>query len=396
MITAPEALSIILRQEFPLKTMEISVEESLHHFLKEDIRADRDFPPFDRVSMDGIAIDIHRFENGQRSFTIENVQAAGSPQLALQNPENCIEVMTGAVLPKNTNVVIPYEQVEMEGKTARVLKEELTYFKNIHKKGLDRAKDSILIARNRKISAAEIGIMATVGKTTVKVAKPPNVLIVSTGNELVDIPETPLPHQIRRSNVYMLKGLLRQLQLRPEIAHLPDAKEEIRDRIGRYLQQYDVLIFSGSVSKGKYDYLPETLRELGVKELFHKVAIRPGKPFWFGAKDRLPVFAFPGNPVSTFMGCVKYFFPWYYKVCGMTPIMEKAVLTEDFEFKPPLTYFLQVTLQNINGELFATPKKGKGSGDLANLVDADAFLELPQERAYFKKGDSYPVLRYRF
>lgn len=396
MITSNEALSIILRQRFPIATMEIAIEEALHYFLKEDIRADRDFPPFDRVSMDGIALDIARFEQGQRSFTIENVQAAGSPQLSLQQAEHCIEVMTGAVLPKNTNVVIPYEQVKIEGKTATILKDELTYFKNIHKKGLDRAKDSVLIPKNRKISAAEIGIMATVGKTTVQVIKPPKVLIVSTGNELVDIPENPLPHQIRRSNVYMLKGLLQQLQIRPEIAHLPDTKEEIVVRIAGYIQQYNVLIFSGSVSKGKYDFLPDVLRDLGVKKLFHKVAIRPGKPFWFGVKNCLPVFAFPGNPVSTFIGCIKYFFPWYYKICEIAPAKEKAVLTEDFEFKRPLTYFLQVTLQHINGELFATPKKGKGSGDLANLVDADAFLELPGERTNFKKGDSYPLLRYRF
>ena len=156
------------------------------------------------------------------------------------------------------------------------------------------------------------------------------------------------------------------------------------------------MLFSGAVSKGKFDFIPEVLNELGVDKLFHRVSQRPGKPFWFGKKQNKTIFAFPGNPVSTFVSCMKYFFPWYYKSVGVNSInVNLAVLTEDFIFKPELTYFLQVKIENKDGTFFATPIKGRGSGDLANMVDADAFLELPSDRTNFTQGEVFPYLKYR-
>ncbi|MHB1148652.1 MAG: molybdopterin-binding protein [Lutibacter sp.] len=180
-------------------------------------------------------------------------------------------------------------------------------------------------------------------------------------------------------------------------------------KIESLLENYDVLIFSGAVSKGKFDFIPEVLNELGVKKLFHEVKQRPGKPFWFGEKNhenmsetkvaersRSIVFAFPGNPVSTFVNCLKYFYPWYFKSVGLNfENKHQAILSEDFYFKPEMTYFLQVKLNQIEGKLWATPISGKGSGDLANLADADAFLELPDNRSNFTKGEVFPVIFYR-
>ena len=167
-------------------------------------------------------------------------------------------------------------------------------------------------------------------------------------------------------------------------------------RLIQHLEKYDVLLFSGAVSKGKFDFLPEVFDELGVEKLFHKVKQRPGKPFWFGKKGSKCIFAFPGNPVSTFVGCLKYFYPWYKKSARIEfENQDKAMLSEDFTFKPELTYFLQVKTENRNGLLYATPFVGNGSGDLANLAETDAFLEIPDNRNDFKEGEVFPLIEFR-
>lgn len=395
LISVKKALEIVLERSENFGTKEISFINAVGSVLKEDIVADRDFPPFNRVSMDGIAISSEAFNKGQREFRIEGIQAAGSPQLTLQNRSNCIEAMTGAILPNNANVVIQYELLTIEKGIAKVNLEAVKEFQNIHKKGLDRRQGDILIKKDTVISPAEIGVLATVGKSMVKVARQPKVMIVSTGNELVEVSKTPAEHQIRRSNVYTLVSLLEKLGIKAETTHILDNKETLTGKIGSFLNDYDVLLFSGAVSKGKFDFIPEVLNSLGVKKLFHNVKQRPGKPFWFGKKDNKTIFAFPGNPVSTFVNCLKYFYPWVQKSIHVAETKRQAILTEDFYFKPELSYFLQVKLEQVEGELFATPIAGRGSGDLANLADTDAFLELPDDRSNFTKGEVFPIINYR-
>jgi molybdopterin molybdotransferase len=437
MITSKKALEIILNHTKNFGVEEIPFIEATGRILKEAIVADRDFPPFNRVSMDGIAVVYDIFTSGRREFSIENMQAAGSEQVTLKHKENCIEAMTGAVLPKNTDAVIPYELVTIKDGKATVNLEEIKQLQNVHLQGKDRKVNDPLLKINTVISPAEIGVLATVGRVTVKVAKQPKVMIISTGDELVEVSENPLVHQIRRSNSYTLVALLENLHILADTVHITDDKPLLKQKIEQFLKDYDVLLFSGAVSKGKFDFIPEVLDELGVKKLFHRVKQRPGKPFWFGVKDALNisergennsfglsgqngdechservkrsepagrqgreshtvVFAFPGNPVSTFVGCVKYFYPWVKKTMGIGfENKQKAILSEDYFFKPALTYFLQVKLENNNGMLYATPITGNGSGDLANLADADAFLELPDDRNEFKKGEVFPLIKYR-
>ena len=423
MISKEQALQIILNAHQDFGNETIPFLESVGRILKEEIKADRDFPPFNRVAMDGIAINYSQFKKGQRSFIIEGVQAAGSEQMRLNNPENCIEVMTGAVLPSKTSAVIRYEDIQLENGIATIVVDAMNDGQNIHEKAKDGKEGTVLIQKNTTISAAEIGVLATVGKPMVKVAKTPKVMIVSTGDELVGIEETPLPHQIRRSNVFTLVSLLDKLQVRSHTAHITDDKPRLKQKIKGFLKTYDVLLFSGAVSKGKYDFLPEVLDELGVVKLFHKVAQRPGKPFWFGHKtnssiaqndmgkdpenysdeysehplqEKTTVFAFPGNPVSTFVNCLTYFYPWYDKSIARVQEEETAILGHDITFKPSLTYLLQVRLSTLNGALVATPIKGNGSGDLASLAKADGFIELPKtEETLFKKGAVFPIIRYR-
>lgn len=412
MITSQKALQIILENTEDFGVERTPFLESSGKTLKENVIADRDFPPFHRVSMDGIGISYDTFSKGSREFSIENIQPAGSPRVKLKNPANCIEVMTGSVLPKNVDVVIPYEQVSIESGKATMQVNNIEQFQNVHLKGKDRKENDILLKKDTIISSAEIGVFATVGKSTVKVAGQPKVLIISTGDELVKVSERPMPFQIRRSNVFTLISLLERLNIEARAEHISDNKEVLKQKIKQYLNEFDVLLFSGAVSKGKFDFLPEVLEELGVEKLFHKVKQRPGKPFWFGVLDpfsmskrnekitpklkKTTIFAFPGNPVSTFIGCLKYFYPWYKKSAGIDfENRNYAILSEDFTFKPDLTYFLQVNIENKSGVLYATPIVGNGSGDLANLADADAFLELPDDRNDFKKGEFFPLIEFR-
>jgi molybdopterin molybdotransferase len=399
MISVEKALEIIINsgQDFGA---EISVEEipflkSSGRILKESIFADRDFPPFNRVTMDGIAIDVTSFQNGQRSYKIEGIQPAGSEQISLKNPENCIEVMTGAVSPTNTSAVVRYEDLEIKNGSAVILIDKIRSFQNIHEQGKDEQKGTKLIAKNTLIGAAEIGVFATVGKSFVKVAKQPKVMIVSTGDELVSVDEIPLTHQIRRSNVFTLVSLLEKLHMPSETSHISDDKFVLKSTIKGYLETFDVLLFSGAVSKGKFDFLPEVLEELAVQKLFHQVAQRPGKPFWFGQTATCKVFAFPGNPVSTFVNCLVYFYPWFYKSVGLKMEEKTAILSENVIFKPNLTYFLPIKINYRFGHLIATPINANGSGDLASLLKADGFMQLPNEQNEFKKGESYPIVTYK-
>lgn len=413
MISVEEALRIILDNTQDFGVEEVPFNESLGRVLKEDILADRDFPPFNRVSMDGIAINHRYFTYGVRDFKIEGIQPAGAPQEKMENASHCYEVMTGAVLPENTDTVIRYEDVTIETLMATVNLDSLEKGKNIHTKGKDRLQGDLLIPQNKVITAAEIGVIATVGKSTVKVAKTPKVMIVSTGDELVEVHETPEAHQIRRSNAFSLVSLLKSLKIQAETDHIIDDKERLKDKIELHLKNYDVLLFSGAVSKGKFDYLPEVLEELGVEKLFHRVSQRPGKPFWFGhsvpscisKQDGIVhtentdkgsiVFAFPGNPISTYVNCLAYFYPWYAKSTGFELKKETVILGEDVSFKPKLVYFLQVKIEIKYGHLVAMPIRGNGSGDLASLTEADGFIQLPKDQTEFKKGETFSFLRYR-
>lgn len=396
MISSAQALQQILESSHDFGVEQIPFLKSQNRVLKETILADRDFPPFDRVSMDGIAINFKSYQTGSRHFKIEAIQPAGKPALVLKDESACIEVMTGAVLPKHCDTVIRYEDVMLENGTALLNVDTIVKGQNVHAQGSDRKKGDILIRKNTLVSAAEIGVLSTVGKAQVQVAKHPRVIIISTGDELVEVDQVPENHQIRRSNAYTLISLLNNLGIISHSDHIEDNQTVLREKITGYLETYDVLLLSGAVSKGKFDFLPQILEELGVQKNFHKVAQRPGKPFWFGVKNSTCIFAFPGNPVSTFIGCLKYFFPWYRKSLRLPyDVQGKAILGEDVKFEPSLTYFLQVKLDVNGGLKIAKPIKGNGSGDLANLVEVDGFLELPADKDFFTAGETYPLIQFR-
>jgi len=397
MVSIQEAFQIVQSVVLVPEVEEVDILLSPGRVLAESIHADRDFPPFNRVAMDGVAIRVEEFKEKGQIFIIEGVQAAGSPSSTLKNQRNCIEVMTGAVLPGNTNGVVRYEDLELSNGSAKILIEKIENNVNIHFQGQDARKGDVLLSKGKKISSAEVALLATVGKKSIPVFTYPKTAVVSSGDELVEIDEIPQAYQIRKSNTYALQAAMNEMGWRSESFHLTDNEELVKKNLRTILERDDVIILSGGVSKGKFDFIPAALEALGIQRLFHQVSQRPGKPFWFGASpDRTKiVFALPGNPVSTYLCFLKYIKPWIMNSFGVVDRSSTATLAGDVNFKPSLTYFLQVRIELNSGKLLAHPHAGGGSGDFANLSEVDGFLELPLEKTAFKAGEVYSYIPFR-
>ncbi len=400
MITTEEATRLVMEHRLPLQTIAVPLEKATGSILQETLRADRDFPPFHRVMMDGIAYRLQDITENE-TLIVDGLQHAGEPPQTILLPGHCLEVMTGAVLPGNADTVTRYEDLvfsEEEGrKMVRLTVKPEKKGQYVHHQGSDQRAGVALLHPGAVIGPAEIAVAASVGKTHLQVSQPPVVGIVSTGDELVEVHETPQPYQIRKSNGYALQSALAAMHIPAALHHLPDTKEAVRQGLDKAFAQHDVLIVSGGVSKGKRDYVPEVLEETGIRKIFHQVRQRPGKPFWFGTQDRKTVFALPGNPVSTFLCFYRYVAPWLRAVLGNPDASPPyAILSEEVVFEPDLTYFLQVNVQfTSEGQLTAQPSAGHGSGDFANLLTCNGFLELPADKTIFRQGDCYPFIAFR-
>jgi len=389
MIQFDDAYSKVLAhiQDFGTKT--ILLANANGRILAEDVLADRDFPPFNRATKDGIAFLFDGVDTS-KPIQIEAVLAAGSPSIAIKNKANCVEIMTGAVVPVNADTVVMYEHIEIK-KGFATLQKIPKKGQNIHAKGSDEAKGTVILDANTKISPAEIGVLASVGKSEVVVKKLPKITTIATGNELVEVDETPLPHQIRKSNMHSLYAALEREGISPKHLHLEDDKKSIALALQKALQENDVLLLSGGVSKGKYDFIPDAFQELGVEKVFHRIAQRPGKPFWFGVHKatNTVVFSFPGNPASTFANYHIYFKDWLHKSLGIPIQKFEVILNDAFENTTPLTRFLRVKTCFEKGTLSANIIVGNGSGDLTSLAKSDGFIRLKPNTNY-KKGACVP------
>ncbi|CAM4224973.1 molybdopterin molybdotransferase MoeA [Zobellia roscoffensis] len=379
MIPFENAFDQVLQNTLDLGDETVTLLNSTGRILSEDIKADRDFPPFNRSTKDGIVIAFSAIEKGISSFKIEGVLSAGMPQKSLSTDINCFEIMTGAVLPKHADTIIMYEQTKIQNGCATITSIPKKG-QNIHSQGTDEQKGAILLKKGTEIRAAVIGVLASVGKKEVLVKKLPKICVVSTGNELVEIHETPLPHQIRKSNSLSLTAALEKVKITPTLLHIADDKNAIEKELEKAFLTHDIMMLSGGVSKGKFDFIPGALTNLGIKKIFHRVAQRPGKPFWFGIQKekKKVVFSFPGNPVSTFANYHVYFLPWLKKSLGLKVEKQSAILEETIQPHPSLTLFVQVTTQWKDGKLIAKTIKGNGSGDLVSLALADGFIRVPQ------------------
>lgn len=397
-ITVEKAEEIIQAQRTDYGEETVSLESALGRVLAADILADRDLPPFNRPTVDGIAIHYEEYDGGLPAFNIRATQAAGVAPIAIKSQDECIEIMTGAALDDSVDTVIRYEDILITDGVATIQQGvEIKPGQNIHLRGKDKKKGDTIAGAYQVITPSLIGVAASVGKMMLPVKRLPRVVVISTGDEMVPAEATPAPYQLRRSNGITIQSVLEKYKINADRLHLNDQLEGIRKELGRCLKEYDVLLLTGGVSTGKFDYVPQVLGELGVKKLFHKVQQRPGKPFWFGqGVENTLIFAFPGNPVSAFMCLHRYFIPWLKTSMGLKPAPSRyAILQRDIFFPHPLQYFAQVTLSNNEkGQWTAQPVEGNGSGDFGNLFGTNAFMELPMHEDEFKAGRIFKVWTY--
>ncbi|MGH8223711.1 MAG: molybdopterin molybdotransferase MoeA [Woeseiaceae bacterium] len=395
MLTPTQAADAIFAAMPEFGTESVPVADACGRVLRQPVRAERDQPPFDRVTMDGIALSFAAFDRGLRRFTVQGTQHAGDPAQTLDDETACIEVMTGAVMPPGADCVVPVERIANDGGIARVedgYSAEPRQF--IHPQGSDYRRGNEVLADGHTITPLEIAVIASCGLASVTVSAVPAIRVISTGNELVPAGQAIEPHQIRLSNGPAVVAQLRQQGYRDcTHDHIVDDERLLRDRLARHLDEAAILILSGGVSMGKADFVPRALTDLSVRQVFHKVSQRPGKPFWFGTGARgQAVFALPGNPVSTLVCCRHYVLPALAAASGEKPgPVSSAVLTEAFHFPPSLTCFLPVRLAaGDDGRLLATPAPTNTSGDFTSLCGTDGYVELERDRTDFPAGTVVP------
>jgi len=359
--------------------------------LRENIYAERDQPPYDRVAMDGVALDSQAVSAGGRSFRIQATQAAGDAPLTLDAPADCIEVMTGAVLPVGCDSVVPVEKLAIErGHAALAVDVLVEPWENVHRRGSDTRQGALLLNAGQRLRAPEIAIAASAGMARIRVASQPMLAVISTGNELVEPGEPVLAHQVRRSNAYAIVSALREHGFqRVADDHIRDDAQELRERLHFHLETHDVLVLSGGVSMGRFDLVPQVLGELGVRTIFHKVAQRPGKPLWFGvAPSGAAVFGLPGNPVSTLVCLTRYVLPALRGSLGQSPQpAQRLALAAPVTVTTALTHFIPVRLEQDDwGRDWAVPAPTNGSGDFTGLAGTEGFVELPPGPNTYAKG----------
>lgn len=390
-IAVDEALQIIVDHMPRWPATRVTLADALGAVLREPLVAERDQPPFDRVTMDGIAIASPALAAGRREFRIGGVQAAGAPALRLDSTDQCLEVMTGAVLPAGADTVVPVERIA-RSEAAVTLEPgyEPRAGQFIHRRGSDHRQGAVLLPAGRRIGPPEMAILTVGGHADVAITRPPRIAVISTGDELVPAGEPIEDYQIRSSNDRAIEAALRRRYF-TQVSRvlLRDDPELLKREIGRLHESSDLLILSGGVSMGQFDHVPATLAALGVQVLFHKVMQRPGLPIWFGRDDRGKVaFALPGNPVSSLICLVRYVLPGLDAALGAAPGAQAWLkLAEDVDFTPDLTLFLPVTLAwNEDGEVRGSPKSTNTSGDFVALGGTDGFVELPRGRDHFPAG----------
>lgn len=367
--------------------------------LRESIAAERDQPPFDRVAMDGIAGDSDTWRRGQRRLMLQGVQAAGAPQVRLASKDHAIEVMTGAVLPAGCDCVVPVEQIDIEDGCVTIKSSAaLTPFHNVHRRGSDGRQGSLLLVSGTRLRAPEIAIAASAGKAHVCVSRQPAVVVVSTGDELIEPGEPIADFQVRRSNAYAIAATLRDRGFaRVSDDHIRDDESSLVERFALHLRAHDVLVLNGGMSMGRFDLVPQALRQAGVEQVFHRVAQRPGMPMWFGVGPTgQAVFGLPGNPVAALTCLIRYVIPALAASMGTKgSAPEQLALAAPVTVDRPLAHFLPVSVgHDDSGRPWANPRPTNGSGDFLSLAGTDGFVELPPGPNTYPQGFVATVYRW--
>ncbi|HXJ46506.1 MAG TPA: gephyrin-like molybdotransferase Glp [Candidatus Dormibacteraeota bacterium] len=375
------------------QTESIKLADTLGRILAKEILADRAYPPFDRSIRDGFAVRAADVAPGTKLRCIGELKAGDTPTISV-TPGTCIQIMTGAAVPKGADAVVMIEHTSSEGETI-VFSKPIEPGQHIVPRGREAAEGQVVVARGVRIGFAEIAVGAQVGEIELQVFRKPRVAILSTGDEVVPAETKPGDFQIRNSNAYSLAAQVTLHGGEPIVlTNAKDTEQDLHEKITHGLKQ-DMLILSGGVSAGKYDLVEKVLRDLGADFHFDAVAIRPGKPTVFAVCQNKPVFGLPGNPISTMVTFELFASLALELLCGAEakPLaFLEAHLAESLQEKTGLAHFLPARLEWPDSVPTVKPIRWQGSGDLAAVAKANCFLYLPADRAEFAVGEPVCIL----
>lgn len=387
MLTVKAARDVVLEHCRKLKSMQtptemVSLPRSQGRVLSESIYLDLDQPPFNRSMRDGFAVIAQDLSLLPTHLScVGEIKAGESPALRLQRGE-AIRIMTGAPAPEGADAVVMVEHTEKGEIEEIIVHKSIKSGSNIAPKGSERQAGDLLISKNTALGALELGVLATVGKSQVRVFKRPSVSILTTGNELVDVGEQPGPGKIRNSNAYSLHAQVAQQGGDPQLlGPAEDHIDDLRDWISIGLKS-DLLLVSGGVSVGKYDLVESVFEELGIQLQFESVSMRPGKPTVFGKKDNKFIFGLPGNPVSTFVSFELFVTPVLRVLQGLSEdchSLVKGRLKRGIHDKSGRTSFLPALVTCEGGCIEIEPLPWKGSADIFSMVGANGLVVVPLE-----------------
>lgn len=381
-----EAIAILSSITAPFEKETIRLEEAAGRILAENIYADRDYPPFNRAAMDGYAIMESDWNKGLRTYSIIDTIFTGQPARHPLVSGACYKIMTGSATPATANLIIRREDAEEFDNKVVLHADKIKIYQNIARQGEDSKAGTLLLSAPLSCTPQVISLLATVGKAALTVYKLPEVAVVTTGDEVVSPDASISPFQIRNSNQYLLRSLLGQWQIKPVLCeHVSDDKDKLTAILTAAMKA-DLVIINGAVSAGDADHVPAVLEELGVKTLFHKVGIRPGKPLLMGkAPSGTVVFALPGNPLSCLTTFTVFVEHYLYLCFGFeTRPFQTLPLLEGRTKKHPLTEFFPVSAGH-SGALNLLPFNG--SGDVTACINAQGLAMQPAASMQLNKHD---------
>lgn len=410
LVTVSEAEKLIRSAISRVKTpmVSLALQECVGLIVAKSIEADRAFPSYDRVMMDGIALSTAGLqEETIRSFAVSGIQRAGQAALTNGSQATCIEVTTGSPMPEGCDAVVPYEDLSSEpGSDIAILRDGVSVRSRqfIHPKGSDIEQGGELVAAGSRLNAPQSALAASAGRAQLDVFESPKIALCSTGDELVAVDQgNPLAHQVRRSNVFSMHHLLAVNGFHDvDFFHFRDDAASMYLRLEEILRSYRFVILSGGVSRGLFDYVPKILGDLKVETIFHGVKQKPGKPMWFGHTEEggrdCFVFGLPGNPNSSLITLRQYVIEALcaYRGDRGGACFHSASLAHDYEFNPSFVRYLAVSVaQDDLGVLRATAVSTKNSGDAVALGNSDGYLVLPADEKKFSKGSVLPLRLWR-
>lgn len=382
MISVHQALEIILEQVKPLGVERVALDQALGRVLAEDVRADLDLPPFDRARMDGYAMRSADVATAPVTLQVIGEVAAGSVFTQPVGPGQTVKIFTGAPMPPGTDAVQKVEVTRTLGESV-IIKEAVKPGQFVTLRASEVVHGEVIARVGREIGPAEISVLASFGYSEVTVGVRPRVAVMSTGNELVEVSETPRGGQIRNSNTYTIASYARRAGAVVRLLDsIEDSAERTRDGLLGACDDADLVVTSGGVSMGDYDLVKAALKEIGAEIYFDKVIVRPGKPVVFARRRGVLFFGLPGNPVSTSVTFNLFARPAIRRMLGHhspAPRSHRAVALKPVRDSSSRRSYLPGRLSFQDGSVLVEVLKWGGSSDLVAFVEANALIVVPED-----------------